>query len=281
VLRSDLAVHIVRFSGRADAPDRSDIGIGLIGKAMEQFPMTVRYTDILLEKDPEGDLTFADLLYPDIAHEYITDYPLYLQQDFPHTMYGSFPLITYGCGITTLAMFASYMADEWLTPPELARRYGHYCFHNGTDATLIVDSAPELGYFVHWRGFDWRVLNEHMEEGYEAMCLQYKGYFTSGGHYLILRQLNEDGSISIRDSNIYNYGKLHPHDHDCFKWGHVTPAGATDWSFENKITRIPACGRCGGETGLSAPEGLLLSDYTCGKCLDAIDRTGDFLNYFG
>lgn len=281
VLRSDLGVHILWFSGDDAAPDRTAIGEALIREAMEQFPMTVRYTDILLEKDPESDLTFTDLLYPDIAHEYVTDYPLFLQQDFPHTMYGNFPLVTYGCGITTLAMFASYMADEILTPPELARRYGHYCFHNGTDAALITDSAPELGYFVHWRGFDWRILNEHMVEGYEAMCLQHKGYFTRGGHYLILRQLNEDGSISIRDSNIYNYGKLHPHDDDCFKWGHVTPAGAMYWSFENKITRIPACSRCGGETGLSAPEGLLLSDYTCGRCLDAIARTDDFLNHFG
>ena len=52
------------------------------------------------------------------------------------------------------------------------------------------------------------------------------------------------------------------------------------WSFEPKITRIPACWRCGDETGLEAPEGLLLSDYTCAKCLDAMARKEDFLNYF-
>ena len=195
-------------------------------------------------------------------------------------MYGNYPLITYGCGITTLAMFASYMADEWLTPPELAARYGNYCYVNGTDTVLIMDSAPELGYFVHRRGFDWQVIRTDMEEGYEAMCLQHKGYFTRGGHYLLLRSLYEDGTISIRDSNIYNYGKLHPHADDHFSWGHVTPAAGMYWSFEPKITRIPACVRCGGETGLAAPEGLLLSDYTCGKCLDAMARTDAFLSYF-
>lgn len=281
VVRSDLGVHILYFRGYEAAPDRSAVSDSVISAALKRFPMEVQYGSIVLEKDPEeGSLTTTDLLYPDIAHEYITDYPLYLQQDFPHTMYGNFPLITYGCGITTLAMFASYMSDEWLTPPELARRYGHYCFYNGTDAALISDSAPELGFFVNWRGFDWRILKEHIEAGYEAMCLQHKGYFTQGGHYLILRCQYEDETLSIRDSNIYNYGKLHPHADDHFKWGHVTPAGAMYWSFENKITRIPACARCGGETGLAAPEGLLLSDYTCSRCVDAIARSEDFVSYF-
>ena len=40
------------------------------------------------------------------------------------------------------------------------------------------------------------------------------------------------------------------------------------------------CDRCGGETGLASPEGLLTSGYICPKCTDAIARTGDFLNYF-
>lgn len=280
IVRSDLGVHILYFRGWEEAPDRSDLSGRVMMKALERFPLDVNYGAIYLEKTPdEGAVTIKDLLYPDIAHEYITDYPLYLQQDFPETMYGNFPLITYGCGITTLAMFASYMTDEWLTPPELAGRYGHYCFYNGTDVALITDSAPELGYFVHNRFFDWRIAPVDMDAGYEAMCLQQKGYFTRGGHYLILRYQYEDDTLSIRDSNIYNYGKLHPHGDDHFKWTHVTPAGAMYWTFEPKITRIPACWRCGDETGLAAPEGLLLSDYTCSKCLDAMARTEDFLNF--
>ena len=84
--------------------------------------------------------------------------------------------------------------------------------------------------------------------------------------------------LSIRDSNIFNYHKLQPHSDDRFKWSHVYPAGGMYWSFEPKIIRIPACSRCGGETGLAAPEGLLLTDYICGKCIDATARRNDFLN---
>ena len=45
-------------------------------------------------------------------------------------------------------------------------------------------------------------------------------------------------------------------------------------------TEIPVdyCSRCGGETGLAAPEGLLLTDYICSRCIDATARRNDFLN---
>lgn len=281
VIRSELGVHIVYFSGRDAAPERSDLSDSILKRVLERFPMEVSYSDICLgEASKEGAVTASQLLYPDIAHEYITDYPLYLQQDFPGAMYGGYPLSGWGCGITTLAMFASYMTDEWLTPPAMAERYGKYCYRSGTDATLITDSAPELGFFLHDKLFDHRVVDQQMKEGYQTMCLQYKGYFTRGGHYLVLRSLYENGDISIRDSNLFNYGKLRPHKDDHFTWNHVGPNAAMYWTFEPKITRIPACWRCGDETGLEAPEGLLLSDYTCGKCLDAMARMEDFLNYF-
>ena len=279
ILRSDLGVHIVYFCGLFAAPDNSSYSQALIGEVLEQYPMAVNYRNIHLEKTPDdGSVTLTQLLYPDIAHEYITDFPLYLQQDFPESKYGAFPLDGWGCGITTLAMMATYMADEWLTPPVLAREYGDYCYRSGTDANLIADAAPELGFYVYWLGYLWTTSQEHMEQGYQIMCLQHKGFFTSGGHYLILREQHEDGTLSIRDSNIYNYHKLHQHADDRFKWSHVYPAAGMFWSFEPKITRIPACSRCGGETGLAAPEGLLLTDYTCGKCIDAIARKNDFLN---
>lgn len=235
--------------------------------------MTVNYSAITLE-EPQGDVGYAQALYPDIAHEQIPDVPLYIQQDYTEAKYGAFPLVSYGCGITTLAMFASYMADEYLTPPALAARYGSYCYRSGTDAMLITDSAPELGYYVKDMSFDWHDARDGMEEGYMVICLQHKGYFTRGGHYLVLRQINEDGTVSIRDSNLYNYGKLRPHKTDSFTWDQISGSGVQYWVFQNKITRIPACSRCGGQT---APQGLLLTDYTCSGCMTALTRRGDFL----
>ena len=280
VVKTDLGYHAVYFSGREDnsvTAARQAVWLekedAVIRSAREAMPMKVDYSAITLE-EPGLDIGYDQALYPDIAHEQIPDIPLYIQQDYTTAKYGAFPLVAYGCGITTLAMFASYMADEYLTPPALAARYGSYCSITGTDAILISDAAPELGYYVKEMFYDWRFARDAMEEGYKVICLQHKGFFTRGGHYLVLRSIHEDGTVSIRDSNLYNYGKLRPHKDDRFTWEQIAGSGVQYWVFQDKITRIPACSRCGES---SAPEGLLLEDYTCPRCITALTRRGDFL----
>lgn len=281
VLQTELGFHAVYFSSRealSATLGRQQVWLDkdteLIRSLREGSPMTVSYSDIVLEAvDPTKGIGFDEALYPDIAHENLPDVPLYIQQDYTEAKYGAFPLVGWGCGITTLAMFASFMADEYLTPPLLAARYGAYCHQTGTDAALISDSAPELGYFVLKSSYDWKEVNAYMEQGYHAICLQHKGYFTRGGHYLVLRGLNEDGTVSIRDSNLYNYGKLAPHKDDHFSWNRIIPSGVNYWVFQNKITRIPACSRCGE----GRCEGQLVADYLCHKCLTALTRRDDFL----
>ena len=280
VVKTGLGYHAVYFSGREDnsatLAQRAawlEKDTDLIRALREAMPMEVTYSAITLS-EPDTSIGYAQALYPDIAHEQIPDVPLYIQQDYTESRYGAFPLASYGCGITTLAMFASYMADEYLTPPALAKRYGSYCHISGTDASLISDAAPELGYYVLTTSYEWRDAEAYMQQGYKAICLQHKGYFTRGGHYLVLRSLNDDGTVSIRDSNLYNYGKLHPHKDDHFPWSKIIPSGVNYWIFQDKITRIPACSRCGDN---SAPQGLLQSEYLCPRCLTALSRRGDFL----
>lgn len=279
VVKTDVGYHAVYFSGREDnavTTARQVLWLEkdgeLVRSLREAMPMQVSYSAITLAQ-PNTDIGYAQALYPDIAHEQLPDVPLYIQQDYTEAMYGAFPLISWGCGITTLAMFASYMADEYLTPPALAARYGSYCYRSGTDAMLITDAAPELGYYVEDMVYDWHDAQKGMEEGHMVICLQHKGYFTRGGHYLVLRSINEDGTVSIRDSNLYNYGKLMPHKTDSFTWNQISGSGVQYWVFQNKITRIPACSRCGEE---AAPQGLL-TDYTCPRCTSALTRRGDFL----
>ena len=289
VVTSPVGVHILNFSGSetvARIRGREDLmsreAESIIREAMEAAPMEVDFSAVGLQAELPGEdaLDLSTLLYPDVAHEHIPDIPLYLQQDFPESQYNNSSLAKTGCGITNLAMLASYMTDTWLTPPVLAARYPKYKSIHGTDAKIFEEVPPELGFFMEKRSFDHREIYKAMEEGKLTMCLQHKGYFTQHGHYLLMPKLNEDGTVSLRDSNLYNYANLLPHRDDRFTWNQITAKAGMFWIWQDKITRIPACHRCGGETGLSAPEGLLLSDYTCGKCLDAIARTDDFLNYF-
>ncbi len=283
ILESELGAHLVYFSSRnsaavlrAQTHELSKLSGLLVSSSREKLPMEVSYSDITLTQ-PEDlpQVTLYDFLYPDIAHEHIPEVPIYLQQDYPNSDYGAFPLASWGCGITTLAMLATYMADEYLTPPILADRYGSYCHRSGTDAMLMQDSAPELGYFLDQITYDWRVADEAIRNGNLVICLQHKGHFTRGGHYLVLHSIHEDGTVSIRDSNMFNYGRLHGHKDDHFKWSVIIPSGVQYWVYQPKITRIPACTRCGEAS--QNEQSILLQSYTCAKCTQAQGRLQDFV----
>ena len=60
---------------------------------------------------------------------------------------------------------------------------------------------------------------------------------------------------------------------------HIDNVGSDPyWIYEKKVTRIPACARCGEESAQGAPEILFRSDYHCAKCLAAMERRNNFLN---
>lgn len=249
----------------------------LVSGAMETYPITVDYAAIKLgqAKDNGSFLTPDTLLYPDVAHERFPDMPLYLQQDYPEAPFGDYLVKTHGCGITTLAMVASYLADDELTPAELAARFGYYCTRRGSEIVMFDDTPAEMGFFCQGRSYSWQEMDEALKNGQVVVSLQWNGYWTSGGHYIAMIELTEDGRYVVRDSNLLNYKRRYEnHLADNHSRGSISEAGQYYWIYEPKIVSIPGCARCGDD---SAPDILLNSDYICEKCLIAMGRRNDFL----
>lgn len=286
IIRTPYGIHILYFSGSCDngyaAAEEdyiTDWDKTIVSDSRNAFPMTVNYGAIVLgtPANTAGINAVQDILYPDVAHQRFPDVPLYLQQDYPDTMYGAFKITSHGCGITTMAMLASYMADDALTPPIMCERYSDYSFATGTDGSLFNEAPAEMNFYLMKKSFNWKEAKAAMEEGYLVVCVQQKGYWTRGGHYLVLEKLVEDGRVQVRDSNIFNYGRLHDHKKDSFTWGCITPAGMAYWIYDYKRVSIPACWRCGDETMEGLVPGLMTADYTCEKCVDAQLRRSNFL----
>ena len=282
ILRSDYGVHILYFSGsRTIGQEAAEQDYyrqqqnALIAQAKEACPITVTYSAISLA-EAQGTVAFGEILYPDIAHERFPEVPLYLQQDYPDTKYGGFPIRTNGCGITSFAMVASYLADNEWTPPELCALYGRYSHKNGTDGMIFNNESPVLGFYLREKTYEPRVAKEALENGHLVISVQHPGYWTRGGHYIVCESINEEGLIQVRDSNIYNYFRVPTHAQDGHTWGSITSAGSGFWIFDHKITSIPACSRCGAPEGVTAS--LLNQDYTCEKCEPALLRRSTYLN---
>ena len=282
IIRSDYGIHVLYFTGRTEnafAKAEEDLTAlemaGLVEAARTQYPADIDYSAIALTQG-EAAVSVSDVLYPDIAHERFPEVPLYLQQDYPTTKYGAFWIRTHGCGITTMAMLASYMADDELTPPEMCARYGNYSFKTGTDGMIFNYEPAVMGFYLREKTYEPKVAKAALEEGQIVVCVQHKGYWTRGGHYLVLEKVMEDGMIQVRDSNIYNYRRVPTHKEDKHSWGSITNACGGYWIYEDKITRIPACSRCG--TPEEMLDVLLNSDYTCEKCGPALLRRNTYLS---
>lgn len=277
ILRSEYGVHVLYFSGSkpvdreaAEEEYFRQQQNALIAEAKEAFPMEVTYSAISLQ-EAQGSVSAGEILYPDIAHERFPEVPLYLQQDYPKTMYGGFEIRTNGCGITSFAMIASYLTDDELTPPEMCALYGRYSHSNGTDGMLFNYEPAVLGFFLREKTYDNRVAKAALEDGHLVVSIQHPGYWTRGGHYIVCESINEEGLVQVRDSNIFNYMRVHAHKEDVHKWGNITAAGSGYWVFDYKITRIPACSRCGNSEGL-------VQNYICEKCGPALLRRNTYLN---
>ncbi len=243
----------------------------------EESPMQVDYSAIVL---PEATplVSLGDILYPDVAHERFPEVPLYLQQDYAGTMFGGFKLATNGCGITSMAMVASYFTDQELTPPIMCARYGRYSFSNGTDGMIFINEPPVMGFFLREKTYEPTIAYQALEDGHLVISLQHKGYWTRGGHYIVVEKLNEDGTVQVRDSNIYNYGvggRVKTHLEDRHSWKSITSSGSAFWIFEHKLTRPSACTRCGQGEGIV--RNLLQEDYICQKCRPALARRDAYL----
>ena len=286
IIRAADGWHIMFFSSAtenryADAENRliRSLYTDLIHGALEKYPREIDYSAIKLGSaaDNASSLIPSDLLYPDVAHERFPDMPLYLQQDYPDAPFGNYKLSTHGCGITTLAMVASYLADDELTPAELAARYGYYCGERGSEIVMFDDTPAELGFHLQNRSHSWPEMNQALCNGQVVVSLQWGGYWTRGGHYIAMTGLTDDGNYVVRDSNLLNYKRVQRHAQDNHSQNSISEAGQYYWIYEPKVTSIPACVRCGsGAEG--APEILFRSEYHCEKCLTAMNRREIFLS---
>lgn len=120
------------------------------------------------------------------------------------SLYGtSDRLGAYGCGPTALAMIVNSFTQYKVTPLDTAKWASDngYCSpgegshhalipdglnHYGLNVTSLTDRSPEA------------VLNE-VRNGKIVIALMNKGYFTNGGHFLLLTRVTDDGKLYIAD----------------------------------------------------------------------------------
>lgn len=128
--------------------------------------------------------------------------PLYFQNDYPDTMFGSGTVETSGCSITCLAMVATYLTGHEYLPDELAGYFGGRAENN----VARMEYGIEKMKLPCRRAENWHVVMEALEKGKVVILLvDEKSIFTDSQHFVVLTGLTDDGKVLVNDSNALNY----------------------------------------------------------------------------
>lgn len=175
--------------------------------------------------------------------ELVPNIPLYNQLDyncpFGYTILctGDMPTVkNSGCGVTSLAMVASYLLDDpSVTPDILAEQFGNYNTEWGASWTLFTDSDSILGIGEVIQVINWGDgVEEALRTGHPVISNQGPGIFTNGGHYIVLTGMTEDGRVFVNDPNGANYLRLADSFENGFKKEHITWYSRAYWIYPTK-----------------------------------------------
>lgn len=130
--------------------------------------------------------------------------PLYLQTDYPDTLYGSGTIAASGCSIVSLAMVATYLTGHEYLPDQLAGYFGGRAENN--IARLEYGSeAMQLPYEKTWYFYD--MLKELKNGKVVIALMEEDSIFTDSQHFIVLRGITEEGKILVHDSYAPNYDR--------------------------------------------------------------------------
>ena len=134
----------------------------------------------------------------------VNGFPLYNQLDYPNKRFGSGTVATSGCGITSLAMVATYLTGHTYLPDELAGYFGGYGENN---VQRLEYGAKQMQLPIR-KADNIRQIFSAMKEGNIAILLMnHLSIFSESQHFIVLNGMTKDGKYLVADSYAPNYEK--------------------------------------------------------------------------
>lgn len=161
--------------------------------------------DETIPEETAPEETEAEASSSDWTDVYSHEFPLYSQLDYPNKRYGSGTVATSGCGITSLAMVASYLTGHTYYPDELADYFGGYGENN---VQRFEYGAQQLKLPIHKADTILDVFAALKNGDVAVLLMNHMSIFTDTQHFIVLTGINEEtGKIMVYDSYPPNYEK--------------------------------------------------------------------------
>lgn len=129
--------------------------------------------------------------------------PHYLQTDYANVPYGSSNIAACGCGPTSFAMVASYLTGTTITPADAVAWCGnsYYVWGAGTSWFYFEAAAKHFGCGAVRESYDANEVLKALSEGHPVISSQHAGLFTRGGHFIVLRGVENGNKVLVNDPN--------------------------------------------------------------------------------
>ena len=135
-----------------------------------------------------------------VSYAFNNEFVNYYQFNYADYTYGGGTIKTWGCGPTSLAMVMTYLLGEEITPIETAAKgeAGGYAI-GGTTWDYFPAMADEYGVNCEQLPITSENIINTLQEGKPIIINMGVGAFTSYGHYIVLRGVDENGQIIVAD----------------------------------------------------------------------------------
>lgn len=165
--------------------------------------------EIAEEDAPDGSdtvNTFIPKVYNDTRFsmknhkEYIAGYIYFNQGDSAWNQNG-YCIAKAGCGPTSMAVVITSLTGKWVTPLDTAiwgYQHGFYS-REGSAHEMIPAMAAAYGLRCQGVGTDYQAIKKALKAGKPVVCLMGPGYFTRGGHFMVLVAIDNNDCVTVAD----------------------------------------------------------------------------------
>lgn len=119
--------------------------------------------------------------------------------------FGTDTIGPYGCGPTAMAMAVASLTDTETDPAVMAAwaaEHGYWARRSGSYHSIVLGTARSFGLLAE--PFTSREANDVLDalsQGKMLVALMGPGHFTTGGHFILLRGVTQDGQVLVADPN--------------------------------------------------------------------------------
>lgn len=132
--------------------------------------------------------------------EYIAGYIYFNQGDSAWNQNG-YCIAKAGCGPTSMAVVITSLTGKWVTPLDTAiwgYQHGFYS-REGSAHEMIPAMAAAYGLRCQGAGTDYQTIKKALKAGKPVVCLMGPGYFTRGGHFMVLVAIDNNDCVTVAD----------------------------------------------------------------------------------